>query len=125
MEATSCTVATVPPAEPSWALYMALEPYVRRRWPQSMVTWSRVLRGGFRDPLVGGHLLVGVALGIGLALLNAGIHLARWHVGTISANTAILEVLDARGLAGSLLDFLIGGFLFGMLLTFVLMLLRV
>jgi hypothetical protein len=26
-----------------WMLYMALESYVRRRWPQSMVTWSRLL----------------------------------------------------------------------------------
>jgi hypothetical protein len=45
-----------------WALYLAFEPYVRRRWPQSMITWSRVLSGEFRDPLVGGHLLIGVAL---------------------------------------------------------------
>ena len=48
-----------------WTLYMALEPYVRRRWPQSMITWSRLLGGGFRDPLVGGHVLAGIALGIG------------------------------------------------------------
>ena len=26
-----------------WMLYLALEPYVRRRWPQSMITWSRLL----------------------------------------------------------------------------------
>ena len=51
-----------------WTFYMALEPYVRRRWPESMVTWSRVLVGEFRDPLVGGHVLAGVALGIGGSL---------------------------------------------------------
>ena len=52
-----------------WMLYVALEPYVRRRWPQSMITWNRLLAGGFRDPLVGGHLLVGVAWGIGISLV--------------------------------------------------------
>jgi hypothetical protein len=64
------------PAVIVWAFYLAFEPYVRRRWPQSMITWSRVLSGGFRDPSVGGHLLLGVALGIGLSLENSGYLLA-------------------------------------------------
>jgi predicted Ser/Thr protein kinase len=49
-------------------LYMAVEPFVRRRWPQSLISWTRVLSGRIRDPLVGGHVLVGAACGIGLAL---------------------------------------------------------
>jgi hypothetical protein len=108
-----------------WALYLAFEPYVRRRWPQSMITWSRVLSGGFRDPLVGGHLLFGVALGIGLALLNSGLLLTREHYGAIHYPSGLLVFLDTRGLADGLLTELISAFLFGMLLTFVLMLLRV
>jgi Protein kinase domain len=36
-----------------WVLYVALEPYVRRRWPATLVSWSRLLAGGFRDVLVG------------------------------------------------------------------------
>jgi serine/threonine-protein kinase len=52
----------------SWAstgvLYMALEPYVRRRWPQSLISWTRLLGGGIRDPLVNGQVLVGVACGL-------------------------------------------------------------
>ena len=114
------------PAATIWALYLAFEPYVRRRWPQSMITWSRVLSGGFRDPMVGGHLLIGVALGIGLAVLNLGDRLTREHYGTISFIRAnLLSYLDARGLTDSLLGWLISAFLFGMSLTFVLMLLRV
>jgi hypothetical protein len=45
-----------------WVLYMALEPYVRRRWPATLVSWSRLLEGGFRDPLVGRDVLVGCFL---------------------------------------------------------------
>ncbi|MGB0034198.1 MAG: serine/threonine-protein kinase [Candidatus Acidiferrales bacterium] len=42
-----------------WILYIALEPYVRRRWPTTLVSWSRLLAGGFRDPLVGRDVLAG------------------------------------------------------------------
>ena len=47
----------------SWVLYIALEPYVRRRWPATLVSWSRLLAGGFRDPLVGRDVLAGCLLG--------------------------------------------------------------
>ena len=45
-----------------WVLYIALEPYVRRRWPATLVSWSRLLAGGFQDPLVGRDVLVGCFL---------------------------------------------------------------
>jgi serine/threonine-protein kinase len=40
-------------------MYLALEPYVRRRWPWRVVAWNRLLEGRFRDPLVGRDLLLG------------------------------------------------------------------
>ena len=43
-----------------WLLYLALEPYVRRRWPQTLISWSRLLEGRFRDPLVGRDVLIGL-----------------------------------------------------------------
>jgi predicted Ser/Thr protein kinase len=46
-----------------WFLYIALEPYVRRRWPATLVSWSRLLAGGFRDPLVGRDVLIGCLSG--------------------------------------------------------------
>jgi serine/threonine-protein kinase len=45
------------------AMYLALEPYVRRRWPQALIGWTRLWSGGWRDPLVGRHILVGLAAG--------------------------------------------------------------
>jgi hypothetical protein len=43
-----------------WTLYLALEPWVRRYWPQSLVTWSRILQGKWRDPMVGRDILYGL-----------------------------------------------------------------
>jgi predicted Ser/Thr protein kinase len=47
-----------------WLLYLSLEPYVRRHWPQALVSWSRVVMGRLRDPLVGRDVLFGVILGV-------------------------------------------------------------
>jgi hypothetical protein len=46
-----------------WVLYIAMEPYVRRRWPATLVSWNRLLAGGFRDPLVGRDVLAGCLWG--------------------------------------------------------------
>jgi len=48
----------------TWVLYIALEPWVRRRWPQTIISWSRLLAGQLRDPLVGRDILFGVMLGV-------------------------------------------------------------
>jgi hypothetical protein len=52
-----------------WAIYLALEPFVRRHWPQTLVSWTTLLRGHVGDPIVGRDMLVGVALGVSIALL--------------------------------------------------------
>jgi len=48
----------------TWMLYMAVEPWVRRHWPQTIISWSRLLSGQWRDPVVGRDILFGVALGM-------------------------------------------------------------
>jgi len=48
--------------------YLALEPIVRHRWPHALISWNRVLKGRFRDPLVGRDVLIGVALAAVLSL---------------------------------------------------------
>jgi len=50
-----------------WMFYIALEPTVRRYWPNGLIGWNRLLAGQHRDPLVGWHVLCGVACGIVLA----------------------------------------------------------
>jgi hypothetical protein len=44
--------------------YLALEPYVRRIWPNVLISWARVLAGRWRDPKVGADLLVGSLFGL-------------------------------------------------------------
>src|SRR5262245_26918398 len=53
-----------------WVVYLAFEPFVRRRWPGRIVSWSRVLAGGFHDPLVGRDVLIGAVFGLGVILCN-------------------------------------------------------
>jgi len=62
-----------------WVFYLTIEPYVRRVWPQVLVSWVRVLEGRFSDPLVGRDVLVGVLAGTGLQLLaQAWPLMSRW-----------------------------------------------
>jgi serine/threonine-protein kinase len=53
-----------------WLLYIAIEPYVRRRWPNALIAWNRALAGNFRDPLVGRDLLVGALAGVLIVLVH-------------------------------------------------------
>jgi hypothetical protein len=48
----------------TWLLYLAVEPWVRRHWPRTIISWSRLLSGQLRDPLVGRDILFGVILGV-------------------------------------------------------------
>lgn len=48
----------------SWLLYMALEPYVRKLWPQTIISWTRLVTGRVHDALVGRDILFGVILGL-------------------------------------------------------------
>ena len=48
----------------TFIMYLALEPAVRRYWPQAIISWSRLLTGRVRDALVGRDVLFGVTLGV-------------------------------------------------------------
>ncbi len=63
----------------AWLLYIALEPYVRRRWPATLVSWSRLLAGDFRDPLVGRDVLAGCLWGAFVAaVIRLGWFIPSW-----------------------------------------------
>jgi len=77
-----------------WILYLAIEPFVRRRWPRTIVSWSRVLGGKLRDPLVGGDILIGVAFGLLWLLLFQVMFLIRQNLGGLP-QAGGLDVLSA------------------------------
>ncbi len=89
-----------------WLLYIGLEPYVRRRWPSSIISWSRVLAGQFHDPLVGRDVLTGVTLGVGIHLWFNLLQFSEGWLGKLPPEPAtrpLLPLLGARGTFGILL----------------------
>jgi predicted Ser/Thr protein kinase len=53
-----------------WLLYLALEPYVRKFWPTTVISWSRLLAGQVRDAQVGRDVLIGSLVAAGVMLLG-------------------------------------------------------
>jgi predicted Ser/Thr protein kinase len=51
--------------------YLAAEPYIRRYWPDSLISWNRLLSGSIRDSLVASHILVGIFTWYGIMVLNS------------------------------------------------------
>jgi len=68
-----------------WVFYMALEPQVRRRSPDVLISWRRLLAGRLRDRLVGGHLLIGIALGVAALLVTQALLTPPLEAGILSS----------------------------------------
>ena len=57
-----------------YVMYLALEPAVRRYWPDSLLGWTRLIQGQVVDARVGRDVLTGFGGGLAIALLIG----ARW-----------------------------------------------
>ena len=44
----------------TWVLYAGIEPYARRYWPDSLISWTRFSQGRMRNPLVASHILAAI-----------------------------------------------------------------
>ena len=91
--------------------YAALEPWVRRLWPEALITWSRVLAGRWRDPVVARDVLFAVLAAIAVTCCRAAF--LRLN-GTLEAPAESLMLGGGTRAAvqsgyGFLLDSLIGG----------------
>lgn len=82
-------------------LYMALEPYIRRRWPQSIISWSRLLLGRWRDPLVGRDVLIGLVLGTAWVLIFLGYIAYQVHAGSDPQSGSSEYLLGVRHVIGT------------------------
>jgi hypothetical protein len=54
-----------------WVTYLGLEPYVRRHSPDSLLGWTRLVAGHWRDSRVAVDILAGVSAGLAMTLLYA------------------------------------------------------
>lgn len=73
VEEVDLVVSAIQQAIPSglwfWVCYIALEPYIRRIWPETLISWSRFIGGDVLNPLVGLHVAVGSLCGVTCACL--------------------------------------------------------
>jgi hypothetical protein len=103
-----------------WVIYMALEPQVRRRWPHGLISWQRLLSGAIRDPLVGGHLLIGIAFGMASGVMFKVGDLLGGLQGVVSLQT----VSGAEGMFGDIASSLVFSISLGLGALFLIVLLR-
>ncbi len=109
-----------------WLIYLALEPWVRRYWPQTMITWSRLMAGRWRDPLVGRDILFGSVCGVAYCLLIQGYHLVSLHLGNPEfADFHVNNLMGARVSAGWIAQLLTNAVTAGPQLFLVLFVLRI
>jgi protein kinase-like protein len=64
-----------------FVMHLAVEPAVRRYWPDGVLGWTRLLQGRFRDARVGRDVLAGLAAGAILLLLIAARDPIQWSLG--------------------------------------------
>ena len=108
-------------------LYLALEPYVRRRDPHTLISWSRLLSGQWRDPLVGRDLLIGAVYGVLLTVFEGSDNflLPLFHkLPPMPAGLQPSSLLGVRPALGALLFYVLFFVLYSLLVFFLIFLLR-
>jgi serine/threonine-protein kinase len=106
-------------------MYLALEPYVRRRWPQTIISWTSVLKRRAREPVVGRDILIGLAVGVAIGVISRLVDF--WVLGA-HTTPAVLNsdsLVGFRATAGGILIALLHGIRSALLLYFLLFLFRV
>jgi len=81
-----------------WLVYVALEPYVRQRWPTILISWNRLLVGRFRDPVIGRDILIGGLFGILGTLLTTVLYFAPGWFGDPPPQPVAVSSLSFLGL---------------------------
>ena len=118
-----------------WIFYLAVEPDVRRLWPQMLVSWVRLLDGRFRDPLIGRDIVVGLLFGVAYRLNDQIYQLASERLGLacritdLNAGPPIDQMLASlsglRQAVGNLAGFFVASLLLPLAFIVLLVLCRV
>jgi serine/threonine-protein kinase len=110
-----------------FAFYLAVEPFVRKTWPQHIVSWSRVLTGRMRDPLVGRDILLGGVFFAAWTLIDGIRVLPPWVLGKPVASLGVIQwqPLFGPGQAFSgVLACAVNGVFYGVFLVLAMLMLR-
>jgi len=108
-------------------MYLALEPYVRRHDPHTLISWTRLLAGQWRDPLVGRDLLIGTCYGVLLTIVEMSDNVLLPVLGKLPPPPGGIDAHALQGVRlalGALLFFILAFLLYSLLIFFLLFLLR-
>jgi serine/threonine-protein kinase len=111
-----------------WLIYIALEPFVRRRWPGRIISWTRLVSGDFSDPLVGREILIGAVIGVSMIAFGFTGKLVPEWLGWPSTALGFEPSNEQLGLRYSVIALsgqIQAGFLFGFGFLFLLLLLSI
>jgi len=86
-----------------WMLYLAIEPWIRRNWPQAIISWSRLISGQWRDPVVGRDILFGAAFGTLWILIFEVAYIPLARIGASPPLSAAAYLLGGRHALGQVL----------------------
>lgn len=112
-----------------WVAYVALEPAVRRVWPETLLSWTRLLNGRVGDPMVGLSIVAGQVVGglgaaawflersVGLWMQSSG-----WSPATLEQHGVDVMASPRAALGGVLFEALEAGkFAMGFALALILL----
>ena len=93
--------------------YLALEPSVRRFWPDGILGWMRLTSGYVRDPRVGRDVLLGCVVAVGITVLEVLYNVVPPLIGRTSPMPLFQQGVGALAgggnLAGMIFDRFVGG----------------
>ena len=90
-----------------YLFYIALEPFIRRRWPSLLIAWTRLLSGDFRNPMVGRDVMIGIMAGLANTALALGTELIFEHFGHPNKGPELGETTPLLGIRFSIADTLL------------------
>ena len=79
-----------------WMAYLALEPWVRRQWPHSMISWTRLLSGRVRDTRVGADVLAGICFGVAAKWIDGVTTALAVGAGGLPDQSSLFPLLGGR-----------------------------
>ncbi len=89
-----------------WLLYIALEPYLRRRMPELLIGWARLLEGRLGDPRIGRDVLIGALFGAAYAVVAHVVNgLSSWFPFQIQTDSSGFPVRPGRSQSAGLPSF--------------------